>query len=147
MRIFALPLLWTQIALALSVFWLSEAQATLGETVAEAKSHARTYRNLYGACCPLFQTDTNGKVIWECWAAPPEQWTKHEVMHFARLLIPKDMASKSPKKGAIEGDRELYYYPDGTVVSLTFTNIAIPRTKGIYYGVEVHSPSYTGYFC
>ena len=146
MRIFAPSLLWTQIALALSIFWLSEAQANLGETVAEAKSNERAYRFLFGAVYPLFNTDTNGKVNWECWAAPAEQWTKHEVMDFARLLIPKDMASKSPKKGAIDGISDAYFYPDGTVVILD-AGITFRGAKRLYIGVEVRSPSYTGYLC
>jgi len=150
MRIFAPYLLWTQLALAMSVFWLSEAQANLGETVAEAKSHERAYRFLFGAVYPLFNTDTNGKVNWECWAAPAEQWTKDQAIELARRLIPKDMASKSPKRGAKDGQYEPYVYPDGTVVILNSSGAALQGARGIvgsYIGVEVHSPSYAGGRC
>ena len=137
-------------ALALSVFWLSEAQANLGDTLSQANARGRAYEIQYGAVAPLFNTDTNGKVNWECWAAPPEQWTRDQAIELARRLIPKDMASKSPKKGAKDGSYEPYVYPDGTVVILNSAGDILQGARGIvgsYIGVEVHSPSYAGGRC
>jgi hypothetical protein len=131
-------------ALALSVFWLSDAQGNLGDTLSQAKAHGKAYEAQYGAVAPLFNTDANGKVNWECWAAPPEQWTKDQAIEFSRRLIPKDMASKSPKKGAIDGINEPYFYPDGTVVILQVMGVVIQGVRGKYLGVEVHNSSYAG---
>ena len=134
-------------ALALSVFWLSDAQGNLGDTPSQAKARGNAYETQYGAVAPLFGTDPNGKVNWECWAAPPELWTKDQAMELARRLIPKDIASKSPKKGAIDGVNEPYFYPDGTVVILQGMKVVGKGVRGNYLGVEVHSPSYAGQRC
>ena len=134
-------------ALALSVFWLSDAQGNLGDTLSQAKARGKAYETKYGAVAPLFNTDANGKVNWECWAAPAEQWTKDQAMELARRLIPKDTASKSPKKGAIDGVYEPYFYPDGTVVIFQVMRLVLQGVRGNYFGVEVHSPSYAGLRC
>ena len=134
-------------ALALSTFWLSDAQGTLGDTLSQAKMHGKSYETQFGAVEPLFNTDANGVVNWECWAAPAELWTKDQAMELARLLIPRTIASKSPKKGAIDGTNEPYTYPDGTVVILQVIPLVIEGIGGKYFGVEVRSPSYVGPYC
>ena len=134
-------------ALALSVFWLSDAQGNLGDTLSQAKARGKAYETQYGAVAPLFETDANGKVNWECWAAPPEQWTKDQAMKFARRLIPKAMAAKPPKHGAKDGVYEPYFYPDGTVVIFQVMNLVVQGVRGNYFGVEVHSPNYAGQRC
>ena len=48
-------------------------------TLEKAKSRTDYYAQKYGAVDPLFKTDDSGKVIWECWAAPPEGWTKRSI--------------------------------------------------------------------
>ncbi len=134
-------------ALALSVFWLSDAQGNLGDTLSQAKARGKAYETQYGAVAPLFNIDANGKVNWECWAAPPEQWTKDQAMKFAQRLIPKAMAAKSPKNGAIDGVYEPYFYPDGTVVIFQVMSLVIQGVRGNYFGVEVRSPNYAGQRC
>jgi len=134
-------------ALALSVFWLSDAQGNLGDTLMQAMVHGKVYETQYGAVAPLFNTDANGKVNWECWAAPAELWTKDQAMEVARRLIPTSMASESPKKGAIDGTNEPYFYPDGTVVILQVISLDIQGVRGNYFGVEARSPSYVGPYC
>ncbi len=57
------------------------------------------------------------------------------------------MTPKTPRKGAIDGPNEPYFYPDGTVVSLQFTTLAMRGVRGNYLGVEVRGPSYVGYYC
>lgn len=134
-------------ALVLSVFWLSDAQGNLGDTLRLAKEHGKAYEIQFGAVAPLFNTDANGKVNWECWAAPAELWTKDQAMEFARRLIPKGMVSKSPKKGAIDGTYEPYFYPDGTVVIFQVTPFVMQSVRGNYFGVEVNRSSYVGLRC
>ena len=143
---------WTQSAIgscafAISTIWFSGAYSNLGDTLSQAKVRGEVYEAEFGAAAPLFDTDSNGKVNWECWAAPPEQWTKDQAMEFARKLIPKTISSISPKEGELNGIREPYFYPDGTVVILQVADLGINGVRESYFGVEVFSPSYTGPNC
>lgn len=145
-------MLKTQIAigsgiLALTVFWLSDAQGNLGDTLSEAEARGKAYKTQYGAVAPLFHTDANGKVIWECWAAPPEQWTKDQALEFARQLIRKDVVSRFPVSGKKDGSFETYTLLDGTIVILQFLTLKVKGSRGDYIGLEVRSPTYTGPKC
>ena len=116
------------------------AQANIGDTLREAEAHGKTYETHYGAILPLFETDSDGKVIWECWAAPAEQWTKDQAFRLAQQLIPAKTATQTPKNEGVDGTLERFTYPDGTVIILQVF-------QGRYMGVEVHSSSYVGNYC
>ncbi|UCE55553.1 MAG: hypothetical protein JSV31_08945 [Desulfobacterales bacterium] len=126
----------------------SDAIANLGEKVSTAKtrtsSKTRTsyYKKSFGAVDPIFQTNKNGVVIMEFWAAPPEMWTKAKAMEFAKLLIPKKLRNEKPKMGLEEGIMEPYTFSDGTMIILQQAGFGKK-----YIGVEVRSPEYKGPPC
>ena len=133
--------------LILAVLTATLAVVNLGDTTSQAKARGKAYESQFGAIAPMFNTNANGRINWECWAAPAELWTMDQAKNFAQRLIPRAMASKSPKKGAIDGVYEPYFYPDGTVVIFQVMRLVIPGLKGTYLGVEVQSPSYDGLRC
>jgi hypothetical protein len=94
----------------------------LGDTLVQAKSKTLLYKQRYGAVAPLFKTDKNGKVIWECWAAPPRMWTKKEAMEFVKNLLPNSLKNETPKIGTKDGIYEPYIYSDGTMIILSGFN-------------------------
>ena len=131
--------------IAFIVYWVtiitpSTANCDLGDTLAKAKSKATQYKRSYGAVDPLFKANANGKIIWECWAAPPQMWSKSEAMEFAKQLIPSSIRKETPQKGEVDGGYEPFIYSDGTIIILT---------SGFkkYIGVEVRAPNYNGPRC
>lgn len=114
--------------------------ANLGDSLSKAKSRTEYYKKKYGAIDPLFETDDNGKVIWECWAAPPKQWTGKEALKFAMELVPKPLKKETPKKGKKDGTYYPYKFSDGTMIILSGFN-------GAYFGLEVRAPGFKGPRC
>lgn len=70
--------LLTIIGISLLFFNPVVAVANLGDSLAKAKSRAPFYKSKYGAVAPLFETNDEGKIVWECWAAPP-RWMEKEL--------------------------------------------------------------------
>lgn len=132
--------------LAILIFWVlclppAIATANLEDSLAKAKSRASFYEAKYGAVAPLFKTNDKGIVVWECWAGPPNEWTKKEVLEFARLLIPKRLWKETPRKGKADGIYEPHTYSDGTMIILS------SGLGSRYMGLEVRAPQYTGPRC
>ncbi len=125
-----------------SVVFLSSnaAYCKLGGTLAQTKSKTSLFKKKYGAVAPMFETDKNGRIIWECWAAPPQMWSKKEALTFAKNLLPSSLKSETPKRGTKDVTLEPYIYSDGTIIILS-------EFKGRYIGVEVRAPGYDGPFC
>ena len=134
-RSFALVVLSFALLLSSNV-----AYCDLGDTLAQAKSKASMYKQKYGAVDPLFKTDKNGKVIWECWAGPPREWTEKEAMEFAMKLLPSSLRNETPRKGSKDGTYYPYTFSDGTMIILQ-------GFRGSYIGVEVRAPGYDGPRC
>ena len=66
----------------------------------------------------------------ECWAAPPEMWSKALAMSFGTALLPVRLGKIQPKARGRDGSAELFEWPDGTtMVLLAF--------KDKYLSVEV----------
>ncbi len=116
------------------------AYCDLGDTLAQAKSKAALYKQKYGAVCPLFEIDKNGKVVWECWAAPPRMWSKRDAMEFGKNLLPNSLKNEIPKMSTKDGIYEPYIYSDGTMIILS-------GFGGSYIGVEVRASGYDGPRC
>ncbi len=114
--------------------------ANIGDSLSKAKSRTEYYKKKYGAIDPLFETDDNGKVIWECWVAPPEQWTEKEALKFAMELVPKPLKKEAPKKERKDGTYYPYKLSDGTMIILSGFN-------GAYFGLEVRAPGFKGSRC
>ncbi len=114
--------------------------ANLEESLSKAKSRESFYKQQYSAAAPMFKADNNGKVIWECWAAPPREWSESEAMSFARVLLPASIKSESPKKGTKDGTYYPYNFSDGTMIILA-------GFGGKYFGVEVRASGYSGPRC
>ena len=127
----------------LCLIWLfpSMANSNLYEPISKAKSRETIYMQKFGAVAPLFKTNSEGLIIWECWASPPEEWTKKQAMEFAKLLIPKKLLKEKPKKGDKDSSYEPYMYSDGTMIILT------SGINNKYIGVEVRAPGYKGPRC
>ena len=117
----------------------STANCCLGDTLDQAKMKAPLYKDKYGAVDPLFNTNANGKVIWECWAAPPQMWSKYEALEFAKQLIPSSIRKETPQEGEKDGGYEPFIYSDGTIIILT------NGFGGKYIGVEVRAPNLMDY--
>jgi len=124
------------------VFLLSPymAYCDLGDTIAQAKSRASSYYQKYGALDPLFKSGKDGKVIWECWAAPARMWSQKEAMEFAKELVPSSLKNEILKRGTKDGTSELYTYSDGTMIIFSVFDQK-------YVSVEVRAPGYDGPRC
>jgi len=123
------------------------AGANLGDTLNKAKSRGNGYKRSFGALHPIFETNKNGKIIFECWAAPAKQWSKEQVMKFAKKLVSPKLANQVPKNLKKVGSKEIYEYRDGTKIFYQVMPFSIPNTQGNYIGVEVQSPTYKGADC
>ena len=118
----------------------STAFGDLGDSLYKAKSNERYYKSKYGAILPLFTTNNNGTVIWECWAAPPREWSEQEALAFAIELLPKHLKTETPQRGKVDGSIYPYSFSDATMIILT-------GMQGSYIGVEVRAPGYDGPEC
>ena len=122
-------------------------EADLGDTLNKAKSRKSVYKKAFGAVSPIFKTNKNGRIIFECWAAPAEQWSKEQVMKFAKKLVFPKLANQVPQKLKNKGSKEIYKYQDGTMIFLEVMPIPLPGTQGNYVGIEVQSSTYRGINC
>jgi len=113
----------------------------LGDTLSVAKGRAAEFKGRYGAINPIFDTDKQGRVVRECWAAPPEEWTKSQAMSFAAELVPAALRKEQPKVLPKDGGQESFVYSDGTTV------LIVGWQAGRYIQVEVHAKGFTGTRC
>ena len=114
--------------------------ANLGETMSAAKGRSASYAQRYGAVEPIFNVDSKGMVIMECWAAPPQMWSRDLALRFATELLPAPLQKAKPKALPKDGSEEGFLYPDGT-------RVILQEFQGKYLGVEVRSPSFKGPGC
>lgn len=114
--------------------------ANLGDTLPEAKARQGKYAKLYGAINPLYETDKNGIVIFECWAAPPEMWSRSKALEFGKMLVPEELKDENPKMGKLDGTLLPFIYSDGTQIFLSMAG-------NLCMGVEVRLSSYDGPNC
>ena len=114
--------------------------ATLGERVAAAKARANDYKTKFGAVDPVFQTDASGRIIMECWAAPPEMWSKARAMALGNELLPPKLKVAKPKALPRDGSEEAYVWSDGT-------KLVLKAFQDKYIQVEVRAKTYTGPGC
>jgi len=113
-----------------------------GKSLSQAKSKTSIYEAQYGAILPLFETDDNGNVVFECWVGPPEDWSEEEAMEFARNLLPSSLKDEIPDKDGIDGTEYSFTFSDGTIIILHSSYI-----KDRYMMVEVRIPGYDGPSC
>jgi hypothetical protein len=114
--------------------------ANLGEPLAAAKLRGPRYKAAYGAVVPIFQVDAKGVVVMECWAAPPEMWSKAQAMSLGAALVPAKLRKIEPKAHGRDGSAEEFKWPDGTTMVLM-------AFKDKYLSVEVRTATYTGNRC
>lgn len=114
--------------------------ADLGEPLAAAKLRGPRYKAAYGAVAPIFQVDAKGIVVMECWAAPPEMWSKAQALGFGTKLLPAKLSKMEPKLRGRDGSAELFEWPDGTTMVLM-------AFKDKYLSVEVRTGTYNGNRC
>ena len=118
----------------------STAFGDLGDSLSKAKSKATYYKSKYDAVTPIFKTNNNGIVNWECWAAPPREWSEKEALTFAIDLLPKSLKTETPQKGKKDGTYYPYSFSDGAMIILS-------GFQSSYLGVEVRAPGYDGPRC
>jgi hypothetical protein len=127
--------------LAVFLTWLPCAlSANLGEPLAAAKLRGPRYKAVYGAVAPIFQVDAKGGVVMECWAAPPEMWSKTQAMGLGAALVPVKLSKIEPKSRGRDGSAELFEWPDGTTMVLR-------SFRDKYLSVEVRAATFTGNRC
>ncbi|MFC1622675.1 hypothetical protein ACFL1Y_01615 [Patescibacteria group bacterium] len=114
----------------------------LGKSLSQAKSKTSIYEAQYGAILPLFETDNNGNVVFECWVGPPEDWSEEEAMEFARNLLPLSLKDKIPDKDGIDGTEHSFIFSDGTTIILHSSYV-----KDKYMMVEIRTSNYDGPSC
>jgi hypothetical protein len=114
--------------------------ANVGEPLAQAKIHSSDYGKRYGAVAPIFKTDAAGRISLECWAAPPEQWTKAQALALAKELLPPMLRSAIPKALPPAGTAETFVWADGT-------RLILFGRRGRYDEIEVRSSNSLGDGC
>ena len=116
--------------------------ADIGITREQAEArvtiHTANHRGRY----PLFETNENGIVVWECWEAPPEGWTKPQAMSLVKDLIPPALRSQTPRRAKPQAGGEMLVYQDGTTVWLEYS---VP--KALYRFAAVWTREYRGSEC
>ena len=82
------------------------ALAVLGESPSAARRREATWRQRYGAVAPIINVE-GGRVVQECWSAPPDGWNQSTALDFARQLLPASVRTESfeslPPDGATKG--------------------------------------------
>ena len=114
--------------------------ADIGESIIQAKEKTAYYEKKYGAVCPFFVTNESGKIIVECWNAPPQHWNKQTAMILAKELVPEQLQKQDPKFIEKDGVEEIFSFSDGTkIVFVVFNNKCTL--------VGVYAPEYKGPTC
>ena len=131
-----LPITW----FCLSFFCPSVLFADIGKPLDQAKKKTINYGKRYEAVNPFFKTDGNGKVVAECWNAPPQMWDRKTALKLAKELVPNKLKKENPKIKGKDGSEEHYEFSDGTKVILLMVG-----EKCIVVGV--YSPGYDGPTC
>jgi hypothetical protein len=116
------------------------ASARLGEKEAAAEKREKRLEKKYGASDPYYKTNAKGKIVQECWQAPPEGWGVNKALKFARELIPPKLRKGKLQRTKVEGNQIFYKFPQGAIVVLS------EGPNGIIQ-VEVHTPGYKGRRC
>jgi hypothetical protein len=116
------------------------AGARLLEKEAAAKKREKHLTKSYGATEPFYQTDGKGRVVQECWQAPPEGWGTDKALKFARELIPPNLRKGKPQRQKVKGNQIFFTYPKGATIVLS------EGPSGIIQ-IEVHAPGYKGRRC
>ncbi len=132
--------LFSVLLAALFVCTTVNASARLGETEAAAKKSEKRLLKKYGAGDPYYQTNAKGKIVQECWQAPPQGWGMGKALKFARELIPAKLRRGKAKREKVEGNLIFFKYKNGATVVLS------EGPNGIIQ-VEVYAPGYTGRRC
>lgn len=76
----------------------------------------------------------------ECWAAPPEMWSKAQAMALGKKLLPPKLRTVKPKPQLPDEADEGYVWADGT-------RLLLLKAGEKYIQVEVRTKSYTGPGC
>lgn len=114
--------------------------ASLGEQVETAKLRAKDYGKRYGATDPVFKTDRDGRIIMECWSAPPEMWSYEQAVALSKELLPPAFRSVEPKALGRRDGYESFTWGDGTL-------IALRMSEGKYVRVQATAGDYTSPAC
>jgi hypothetical protein len=131
------------LSLLLAALFLSasvSATARLGEKEAVAEKKEKRFKKKYGATDPFYKTDSKGKIVQECWQAPPDGWGMGKALKFARELIPSNLGKGKAKREKVEGNQIFYKYKNGATIVLS------EGPNGIIQ-VEVYAPGYKGQRC
>jgi hypothetical protein len=115
--------------------------AAIGETEAASKAKAAQWKREYGAILPLFEVDSSGKVIQECWVAPAEEWTEAQAMELALKLLPESVRKTKPRRIEVDDSNDAFE------VTSAYRVYLIGSPLGGFISVEVASSAYKGYRC
>ncbi len=126
--------------IGLAVLASGTASANLDDTAQAARARAADYARRYGATDPIFKTTAKGLIALECWAAPPDRWSKETAMAFGLELVPTRLQSSTPAALPDDDANETYRFEDGTTLILQ-------NAGGEYIGVEVRAKGYKGPEC
>lgn len=114
--------------------------ARLGEKKAVAEKKEKRLEKRYGTTDPYYKTNAKGKIIQECWQAPPDGLGMGKALKFARELIPAKLRKGKPKREQVEGNYIFFKYKNGATIVLS------EGPNGIIQ-IEVHAPGYKGRRC
>lgn len=125
---------------ALSIIAPASLEARLGETKSSAEGRSAAWNTKYGAVVPIINTDSEGKVVQECWSGPPEGWTKATALKFAMELMPVAAQKKEPTQVKVDGHFTIFAVGDQYRVYLS-------GFQGTIYDLEVATTAYFGERC